>query len=195
MQKVIRRKALAGYPMSHPRPSTKPSTRVTREARALPVRFARAPLQASPCGRAPQAQQQPGRTRIPSDTTMTRGNQRDRDRERAAKRKGDAPAKDKDGLTALQRKERCGSLTVSAGCCVHQQQYRDPALGVGRIQCKCSRCASGGVINGSNCRTNQWCGAPNVRGTVLRTVSGITCVVAQRMCTLRWISRKKRRVR
>lgn len=40
---------------------------------------------------------------------MTRGNQREIDRQRAAKRaaKSGATAKDKDGLTALQRKERC----------------------------------------------------------------------------------------
>ena len=39
---------------------------------------------------------------------MTRGNQRDTDRARAAKRAGATKptAKDKDGLTALQRKER-----------------------------------------------------------------------------------------
>lgn len=38
---------------------------------------------------------------------MTRGNQRDTDRARAAKRNATkAPAKEKDGLTALQRKER-----------------------------------------------------------------------------------------
>jgi hypothetical protein len=40
---------------------------------------------------------------------MSRGNQRDVDRARAAKRaekSGKATAKDKDGLTALQRKER-----------------------------------------------------------------------------------------
>lgn len=37
---------------------------------------------------------------------MTRGNQREIDRERAAKRKGPVTQKDKDGLTALQRKER-----------------------------------------------------------------------------------------
>ena len=35
-----------------------------------------------------------------------------RDRERALKRKGDAPAKEKDGLTALQRKERCAARTA-----------------------------------------------------------------------------------
>ena len=40
---------------------------------------------------------------------MTRGNQRDTDRARAAKRKGEkgVPSKEKDGLTAAQRKERC----------------------------------------------------------------------------------------
>ncbi|KIY99029.1 hypothetical protein MNEG_8931 [Monoraphidium neglectum] len=39
---------------------------------------------------------------------MSRGNQRDVDRARAAKRAGGkgTPAKDKDGLTAAQRKER-----------------------------------------------------------------------------------------
>ncbi|KAL3151988.1 hypothetical protein ABBQ32_001109 [Trebouxia sp. C0010 RCD-2024] len=38
---------------------------------------------------------------------MTRGNQRETDRARAAKRAGGkVTAKDKDGLTALQRKER-----------------------------------------------------------------------------------------
>lgn len=37
---------------------------------------------------------------------MTRGNQRETDRERAAKRGGKQTAKDKDGLSALQRKER-----------------------------------------------------------------------------------------
>ncbi|KAF8064641.1 hypothetical protein HT031_003442 [Scenedesmus sp. PABB004] len=39
---------------------------------------------------------------------MSRGNQRDTDRARAAKRAGakGTPAKEKDGLTAAQRKER-----------------------------------------------------------------------------------------
>ncbi|DBA81973.1 TPA: hypothetical protein ACH3X1_007681 [Trebouxia sp. C0004] len=37
---------------------------------------------------------------------MTRGNQRETDRQRAAKRAGKPTAKDKDGLSALQRKER-----------------------------------------------------------------------------------------
>lgn len=39
---------------------------------------------------------------------MSRGNQRDVDRARAQKRAGDkgVPAKEKDGLTAAQRKER-----------------------------------------------------------------------------------------
>ncbi len=39
---------------------------------------------------------------------MSRGNQRDTDRARAAARKGKTgtPAKDKDGLSASQRKER-----------------------------------------------------------------------------------------
>lgn len=37
---------------------------------------------------------------------MTRGNQRETDRERAAKRGGKQTAKEKDGLSALQRKER-----------------------------------------------------------------------------------------
>lgn len=42
---------------------------------------------------------------------MTRGNQREIDRARAAKRNaGGATAKDKDGLTASQRKERCGKV-------------------------------------------------------------------------------------
>ena len=40
---------------------------------------------------------------------MSRGNQRDVDRARAAARAGKTgkPAKEKDGLTAAQRKERC----------------------------------------------------------------------------------------
>ena len=50
---------------------------------------------------------------------MTRGNQRDVDRARAAKRKeqaGGVTAKDKDGLTAAQRKERCLHLTYHVKC-------------------------------------------------------------------------------
>ena len=44
-----------------------------------------------------------------SSLPMSRGNQRDVDRARAAARasKTGKPAKDKDGLTAAQRKERC----------------------------------------------------------------------------------------
>ena len=42
---------------------------------------------------------------------MTRGNQRETDRARAAKRNATKlTGKDKDGLTALQRKERCAPL-------------------------------------------------------------------------------------
>ncbi len=48
---------------------------------------------------------------------MTRGNQRDTDRARAQKRKDGkgVPAKEKDGLTASQRKERSGTRLWQAG--------------------------------------------------------------------------------
>lgn len=48
---------------------------------------------------------------------MSRGNQRDVDRARAAARaaKQGKPAKDKDGLTAAQRKERCVCETCVRG--------------------------------------------------------------------------------
>ena len=46
---------------------------------------------------------------------MTRGNQRETDRARAAKRKGPGTAKDRDGLTALQRKERCECCDLAKG--------------------------------------------------------------------------------
>ena len=43
---------------------------------------------------------------------MTRGNQREIDRQRAAKRNaGGKTQKDKDGLTPEQRRERCGSFS------------------------------------------------------------------------------------
>jgi hypothetical protein len=43
---------------------------------------------------------------------MTRGNQREIDRQRAAKRNaGGKTQKDKDGLTPEQRRERCGSIS------------------------------------------------------------------------------------
>ena len=49
---------------------------------------------------------------------MTRGNQRDTDRARAQKRKDGkgVPAKEKDGLTASQRKERSSTKLQQAGC-------------------------------------------------------------------------------
>lgn len=65
---------------------------------------------------------------------MSRGNQRDVDRARAAARaaKTGKPAKDKDGLTATQRKERC-VVVGRAGGGGHRRRPRHTDLG-GRIR-------------------------------------------------------------
>lgn len=62
---------------------------------------------------------------------MSRGDQRDRDRARAEARKAKnnpKSAKDKDGLSALQRKERCEARGVCMHCvCSQTHRRRDMA--------------------------------------------------------------------
>lgn len=65
---------------------------------------------------------------------MTRGNQRDVDRARAKKRAdktGKPTAKDKDGLTALQRRERYVSFVLS-----HSNSVLKGQKSVGRKTCQ-----------------------------------------------------------
>jgi hypothetical protein len=78
---------------------------------------------------------------------MSRGNQRDKDRERAAARNAGSGKKADDGLTPAQRNERC-VLSGRSAACVRLDLLKTRVQCCGERTCMQASCSTGWDLSG-----------------------------------------------